>query len=895
MTESHKPNRETSKNDPETIAREYAGLSYRIDALVRDDGAGLRAVSVTRRLIRLVSEFDSGSYAAVNVRTTDEQGRLEITLEVHGDAARDMTKADLVSALGEGVFLGDPVPTETDPCPVYGTAHELVRTAVAPMFRSTSSDFGRPDWMLQAELSDGQGFAAPLPNENDSAEPLLAAMARSDQQLWVRTVLGPVDEFTGQIVVDELNASMTRQGLADYVRVPVLARTMVMSSTSVPVAVRAALRQRGNGLRLVAVDADESLPLWRAPITALRSAAVAETHAVAITRIPAAGTMRALGVATKRPAVPERPLDPMPPSPKHPIRLGWAIDAFGKKVPVELDASDLVRHCFIEGQSGSGKTTTIAQLFWSITRAGYQVIYLDPHGDGAARAAAYSSTLGDTTSYYVRHGDREHPVRINPLAEADPESRERALSELLELIQNMLDPQHEGMVGERFKRTFTIVAQATFELFGSRTSITDVLALTITKESLRALASAVRSKSPDVASRLEAELFSLGDKEFSDLVSWFVSRLQPFLRTPALRDILGTGEDSIDVLDALESGKNLIVDLASLELGEDVARVLGALWLLKVRNAMGHRTNRKREVVLLIDEAHLYTFGALPGLLAEARKFGIGIVIATQASDNLAPGLARGINANCGSHISLRTGIGSASAASERLGGWAPIQLTRLPDLTAAVSLSRGGVPTQAFTLHIDHFDVTAEEGWDELRIAAAADEVAADSLERLWAPYAERRVLNDGEVIASVKAAGTPRRTPTHAVTDDELPPPGQYAEDLITSVQGDPGNPHTDELLDQWLETRSQRQPSQSPGDTEKFDVVVDDKGARFIEVIKAVREVSGMGLAEAKAVSEGRSNLIISGSRHEAQALVDRLRSLGASARIVESASSPRIDAQ
>ncbi len=781
--------------------------AYPIEALIRDESAGLRAFAVTRRLVRLVSEFDEGSYAALNIRTTDEQGRLEITIELHGKVTAEVTKADLVSALGEGVTLGDPTPTVPLPAGVCGAAYELVRSAVAPMFRSPGN-VDRPEWIVEADLSDGPGFAAPLPNENDSGEPLLAAMARSVEQLWVRTVLGPADDLSARIVVDELNASMTRQGVADYVRVPVLARTMVMSSTHVPVAVRAALRQRGKGLRLVAVEQGEALQLWWEPMVALQSAAVAEAHAVAVTRIPSAGTMRALGVATQRPAVPERPLDPMPAPAAHPIRLGWATDAFGKKVAVELDANDLVRHFYIEGQSGSGKTTTIAQLFWSITRAGYQVIYLDPHGDGAERAAAYSSALADTTTYYVRHGDREHPVRINPLAEVGAEARERALSELLELIQTMLDPQREGMVGERFKRTFTIVAQATFELFGPRTSITDVLALTLTKESLRALAGAVRSTSPDAASRLEAELFSLGDKEFADLVSWFVSRLQPFLRTPALRDILGTGEDSLDIHDVLESGKNLIVDLASLELGEDVSRVLGALWLLKVRSAMAHRTNRQRPVVLLVDEAHLYTFGALPGLLAEARKFGIGIVIATQASDNLATGLVRAINGNCGSHFVLRVGIGSAAAASDRLGGWAPTQLMRLPDRTAAASLSRSGVPTQPFTLHIDHFEEVAQEGWDAHRISVAAAQVAADSLERMWAPHADRRVLNDGEVIASVKAAGMPRRRPSPTPPNDEHPAPEQGLTEQRTGFQGHGGLRRTDALLDRWLHNRGQDQ---------------------------------------------------------------------------------------
>lgn len=100
--------------------------------------------------------------------------------------------------------------------------------------------------------------------------------------------------------------------------------------------------------------------------------------------------------------------------------------------------------------------------------------------------------------------------------------------------------------------------------------------------------------------------------------------------------------------------------------------MLGALWLLKIRAAMGRRRTPGRPVVLLVDEAHLYTFGALPGLLAEARKFGIGVVVATQASDNLAPQLSRALEANCGSSISLRVGVNAADAASARLGGLRP-------------------------------------------------------------------------------------------------------------------------------------------------------------------------------------------------------------------------------
>ncbi len=792
------------------------GLRYPVEALVRDDAPAARALQATRALVRLVAELDEDSFAALDIHTGSEPGRLEIALELHGEAMHEVTARDLAAAVGAAVVIGAPVGCRRIAPAHIATAYELARIEVGPMFRRIGAeDFGRPEWATDADLADGPAFAVPLPNEADAVESLLVAMAGclaadDGAQVWVRTVLMAADELSTRIAVDDLNASLRRQDVAAYARVPVLARTVVTSSGRVPVAVRVALRERGCGLRLVPVARDEARSLWTDPASALRSVAVGETHAVALARVPAAGTVPALGVATRRPPVADRPLDPMPPQPGCPIRLGWATDAFGQRVDAELDIADLVRHCFVEGQTGSGKTTAITQIFWSVTRAGHQVVYLDPHGDGAARAAAYSTALDDATTLYVRHGDLAHPVRINPLRESDVEMRERAASDLMDLIQNMLDPQQQGMVGERFKRTFTLVAQATVAVLGPAASITDVLALALTKDALRALAKAVRPRSADLAARLEAELVSLGDKEFAELISWFVSRLQPLLRTPALREIVGTGEDAIDLLDVLDSGTNLIVDLASLELGEDVSRVLGALWLLKIRSAMGRRADRSRPVVLLVDEAHLYTFGALPGLLAEARKFGIGVVVATQAPDNLSPRLQRAIEANCGSAVSLRTGINAAGAASSRLGGWPPTQLTRLADLTAAASLSRAGVPTEAFTLHVDHWEVAAAHGWSASSLDPAAQKAAERSLDLVWAPLAKLAVRDDTEVLALMKrAASLPSRM--RARTDEGIQAPrssdASSPVDRPTTVRSktwpgtdpeaqseDPGKQHTD-----------------------------------------------------------------------------------------------------
>ena len=149
----------------------------------------------------------------------------------------------------------------------------------------------------------------------------------------------------------------------------------------------------------------------------------------------------------------------------------------------------------------------------------------------------------------------------------------------------------------------------------------------------------------------------------------------------------------------LEAGQSLLIDLGVHRLGEPTGRVIGATYLLKHWAALGQRRDRTKPHIILVDEAHLFSYGALPKLLAEARKFGVGVVVATQHLGQLTGELADAVESNTGHFVSLRTGLQSAQRASVRLGDWPRGELVRLPDLTAATSLTRQGVLTEPFTL----------------------------------------------------------------------------------------------------------------------------------------------------------------------------------------------------
>ena len=67
-------------------------------------------------------------------------------------------------------------------------------------------------------------------------------------------------------------------------------------------------------------------------------------------------------------------------------------------------------------------------------------------------------------------------------------------------------------------------------------------------------------------------------------------------------------------------------------------------------------------------------------------------------------------------------------------------------------------------------------------------------------------------------------------------------------------------------------------------EFDVILADFGAEKVKVIKAVREITGLGLADAKAVVEAAPKAIKEGiSKDEAEELKKKLEEAGAKVEI------------
>jgi energy-coupling factor transporter ATP-binding protein EcfA2 len=731
----------------------------RLTSLVRSEEPRERTVRTVRRLLRLASAWGPDVLLEVTYGAVVRSGNGAL-FEVFGRAPASWAD-DLGWALdGVGSLRPATGPTTAPP------EHLLELVPV----RSTQR---RPDWAMPVEVEERdlvQHEMArrarvrslspwPLALHADLADLLQLNVAQRSTRLLVRYRLSGTTQLEVDMLRQELESSYepTHLALHDYLGSPVRLRAFVGTAGIVPARVRALVAEWGSNLTTAPVPTPDSAAAWSGDALTLAGHAIPHGAALASLRVPAAGSAPFPGMSTVAAPVAVRTLDTTRRRPARPVHLGVARSPDLRRTRVAVDLQDLMQHCFIQGASGSGKSTLLAAIAVGVLDAGGSVTLLDPEGSTVTGVLHQVRAEHASSLRVIRHGTEDLDAPLNLLA-CPEAARERMVGMFAEMIQRAQDPNSEGMVGPRWKRWFTLLCLAAAKLLGSDATLVSVSSIATDMARVRALATAVQPLDADLAHRLLSEYGRLEGKEATDLISWAISKLAEIISSERARWIFGSGPDGVDVAAALGSGRSLLVDLGAHRLGEPTARAIGATYLLKHWEALGSRSTTAPHVVL-VDEAHLFSYGALPKLLVEARKFGVGIVVATQHPGQLTGELVDTLESNTGSFVSLRAGMRGAVRASVRLDGWPAGELVRLCDLTAAATLSRGGVVTPPFTLELDHH--ARVRRWTRAdKVGPHIAELVLAESRATAAEYSDLRPHSDDALMTRVREAD-PRHRP--------------------------------------------------------------------------------------------------------------------------------------
>ncbi|MCF6389394.1 DUF87 domain-containing protein [Mycobacterium sp. MBM] len=499
-----------------------------------------------------------------------------------------------------------------------------------------------------------------------------------------------------------------------------------------------------------------------------------------------------VGTAAPLPLHPARTPAAMPRS----IRIGAAVTVSGKRVPVQLQLAERLRHVHVLGRTGTGKSSFMAGAAYHVAESGDGMLVLDPHGTLVDRIIAELPAAAAERTWLIRCGDVDNPVPINPLAVPDRRRLEIAIDEVCAVFQYLFDKKETGIVGPRFRERVAMALRALVAVNGAKASVLDVpAALHDPKFMMRAAKAASDER---LRMWIENDIVNRKSGEYGDLVSWVNSKFEPFTSTEAMRAILGSGEDAVDMAEAMDEGRILLVDLSKSDLGESATRLLGYLYLNETWVGALQRGNPQRPFTVVVDEAQSMIAGSLTAMLSEGRKFGLSVILAHQYLGQLSEDLLPAVDGNVATTVAFRSAVADAPALMQRFGhGVKQATLMTLPDLSAITLRTAAHVTGEPHTLIVDHNE----------RVSARAGSELADFTDALSTATA-RDLVDQYRESTSAAAEGKSNLRSDGPATP--ATPPGQAPR------PAPPGQPRDRSFLDEWLAKRHHDTTQRPASDT-------------------------------------------------------------------------------
>jgi energy-coupling factor transporter ATP-binding protein EcfA2 len=159
-----------------------------------------------------------------------------------------------------------------------------------------------------------------------------------------------------------------------------------------------------------------------------------------------------------------------------------------------------------------------------------------------------------------------------------------------------------------------------------------------------------------------------------------LNKVTVFTADPHFRHLLGQSHSTVSLVDALDGGCWILLNLDKGRLGEHAA-TLGALFLAKLKTALFARRTRRLTTLYADELQNLVALdSSLETVLAEARKYAVGVVAANQYLEQYPPAMRAAVMA-VGTHITFQLSSHDADRFAQAADGGKALQalLKNLP------------------------------------------------------------------------------------------------------------------------------------------------------------------------------------------------------------------------
>jgi hypothetical protein len=406
------------------------------------------------------------------------------------------------------------------------------------------------------------------------------------------------------------------------------------------------------------------------------------------------------------------------------------------RVPFRIPEELRFEHCHIVGGTGHGKTQLMQKLIHADLLAnaedGRSVIVIDSQGDlinKIMRLELFSpykaGSLADQL-VIIDPADVDFPAALN-LFDAHIErakaysgaDRERVLNGVIELYEMFFGAflgaeltQKQGVIFKYLARLMLAIPDAT------------IYTLMKIMEDGKPFKPYMDELDGSARYFFETEFFH---PSFAATKKQVLRRLWGVLSTPAFERMFTQPKNKLDLFEAMNEGKIVLVNTAKDLLKREGSQLLGRFFIAMITQAALERStipeHRRRSVFVYVDEAQEYFDDSIETILNQARKYRVGLTLAHQTLDQLSPKLRSAMLTN----TSVKC-VGGVSAKDARV---LAEELRTTPEFIEG--MKRRG-PRSEFALWVKHLTGTAIRLSVPLGFLESQPTIDVDELETLWA-----------------------------------------------------------------------------------------------------------------------------------------------------------------
>lgn len=388
-----------------------------------------------------------------------------------------------------------------------------------------------------------------------------------------------------------------------------------------------------------------------------------------------------------------------------------------EKRTIHMLPKDRVRHTYVIGQTGTGKSAFLKSLAFQDITKGKGVCIIDPHGDLVDDLIGIvpKERIDDVVVFDA--SNISSPISINMLEydREKPEQMTFIVNEIMSIFKALFSEESMGPVFEQYMtNSLLLLMEGSVDKPATLVDVPNVL----TNETFRnKLLENCKTESVKDFWQKEAGEVE-GDLSLSNIAPYITSKFTGFIQNDYIRPIISQPVSSFNFRNLMDKEKILFVKLNQTRIGGKInANLIGMIVVGKITLAAFSRDDISEEnrvpFFLYIDEFQNFTTPSISQILSEARKYNLGLIVANQYLSQLKENIKDSVLGNVGNMLTFRVGFEDAEVLSKKYQpDFEARDLAEVENLNCVISMLSNGKLLSPFSLRIKF----APKGNDELK-----------------------------------------------------------------------------------------------------------------------------------------------------------------------------------